>query len=381
MFLINGLQTPETMNKQSNKLDFSGQNIYAGFDVHKKDWRVTIMTDNLVLKTFSQPPKPEILHQHLVKNYPGATYYAAYEAGFCGYWIHNRLLALGINSMVVNPADIPTTHKEKVQKDDVRDSKKIARSLSAGELKPIYVPQPATLEDRCLVRTRATIVKDMTRNKNRVKQFLFFHGIEYPAIFQNTGTHWSKRFFQWLDGITMTQPSAQQSLSILVENTRQLRAQLSLVTKQITQLAKTEKYAEDVMLLTGISGMGRLTAMVLLTEIDTISRFKNNDQFCSFIGLVPTTHSSGEKHITGDLTPRGHSILRSAIMESAWVAVRHDPSLMVCYNRYCKRMEPNKAIIRIARKLLNRIMYVLKNKKPYVPRMEFNIRAINTSEP
>jgi len=46
---------------QSNKLDFKGQNIYVGFDVHLKSWTVTIMTEKLTLKTFSQSPKPEIL--------------------------------------------------------------------------------------------------------------------------------------------------------------------------------------------------------------------------------------------------------------------------------------------------------------------------------
>ncbi len=67
----------------------------------------------------------------------------------------------------------------------------------------------------------------------------------------------------------------------------------------------------------------------------------------------------GRNHITG------HSILRSAIIESAWVAARYDPALIKSYNELCRRMEPNKAIIRIARKLLNRIRYVLKEKKAY----------------
>src|SRR3990170_2104634 len=146
------------MQTQINELNFTGQNIYAGFDVHLKSWKVTIMTEKLLHKTFSQPPKPEILHQYLEKNFPGGTYHSAYEAGFCGYWIHNKLKSLGINSIVVNPADIPTTDKEKVQKEDARDSRKIARTLRSGDLKAIFVPSTKTLEDRCLMRTRATLV-------------------------------------------------------------------------------------------------------------------------------------------------------------------------------------------------------------------------------
>ena len=127
------------MQTQSNKIDFNGQNIYVGFDVHLKSWTVTVMTEKLTHKTFSQPPKPEVLYHYLLKNFPGAKFHSAYEAGFSGYWIHNKLTKFGINSMVVNPADIPTTGKELVMKDDTRDSIKIARSLRNGDLKPIYV--------------------------------------------------------------------------------------------------------------------------------------------------------------------------------------------------------------------------------------------------
>ncbi|MFR3425583.1 MAG: hypothetical protein ACLTSS_05150 [Phocaeicola coprocola] len=97
---------------QSNKLDFSGQNIYVGIDVHLKSWSVAILSEHSVLKRFSQSPEPEALHKYLVSNYPGANYFSVYEAGFCGFWIHERLTDLGITNIVVNPADVPTMSKE-----------------------------------------------------------------------------------------------------------------------------------------------------------------------------------------------------------------------------------------------------------------------------
>jgi transposase len=106
--------------------------------------------------------------------------------------------------------------------------------------------------------------------------------------------------------------------------------------------------------------------MIILTEFETITRFGNIDKLCGFIGLVPSTHSSGEKDKTGEITKRGHSVLRSALIESSWVAIRNDPTLFKCYNDYCKRMEPNEAIVRIAKKLLSRIKFVLKNEQPYI---------------
>ena len=168
------------MQTQSNKLDFSGQNIYVGFDVHLKNWKVTIMTDELTHKTFSQPPSPEALHQYLEKNFSGGIFHSAYEAGFCGYWIHHKLESLGVKSIVVNPADIPTTDKEKVQKEDKRDSRKIAKSLRSGDLSPIYVPSAKTLEDRSLVRTNRCWSKTLPDIKIGSSLFCIFMVLKYP---------------------------------------------------------------------------------------------------------------------------------------------------------------------------------------------------------
>ena len=354
------------MQTQRNKMDFKGQKIYVGFDVHLKNWLVTILTEKMTHKTFSQPGSPEALYNYLVKTFPGAEYYSAYEAGFCGYWIHDTLTQLGVHSIVVNPADIPTTGKEKVNKNDTRDSVKIARSLRNGDLKPIYVPSTTTLEDRGLVRTRAALVTDQTRCKNRIKSFLYFRGIELPEAFSNPNTHWSNRFNQWLDNIVLPDLSSKTTLNAYLDQNRHLRGAVLQTTKIIRGLSKTEPYKERQELLRSIPGISYLTAMTLLTELESIDRFASFDHFCSYVGLVPSTNSSGENDVIGGLTPRGHPVLRSAVIESAWVAARLDPALNKSFHEYCQRMDSNKAIIRIARKLLSRIRFVLKNKQPYI---------------
>ena len=67
------------------------------------------------------------------------------------------------------------------------------------------------------------------------------------------------------------------------------------------------------------------------------------------------------------MTFRGHETLKTLLIESFWTADRSDPALMMSYLSYMKRMEPNKAVVRIARKVLNRMYFVLKNKMEYVP--------------
>jgi len=353
------------MKTQVKKIDFTGQNIYAGFDVHKNSWKVTIMAEDILYKTFTQPPNPEVLFNYLKSNFPGGNYHSAYEAGFCGYWIHDKLTSFGIKSIVVNPADIPTTDKERVQKEDKRDSRKIARSLSSGTLIPIYTPTIQTLRDRSLLRTRAMLVKDLGRYKNRIKSFLFFYGISIDEEFAEPKKHWSRRFISWLESLAIDGGSGKEALQILISECKNLRSSILKVTREIRELSKTKTYQEQAILLKTIPGIGLLTAMTILTELESIDRFTNLDKLCGYIGLVPSTKSSGDKDKTGDITPRGHSVLRSAIIESSWIARKCDPALMKSYVIYCKRMDSSKAIVKIAKKLLNRIRFVLINKKPY----------------
>ena len=179
------------MQTQIKTLDYTGQNIYAGIDTHKKSWKVSIYTEELYHKTFDQPPRPEVLSHYLIKHFPNGTYYSVYEAGFCGFWIHDRLQSLGINSIVVNPADVPTTDKEKKQKTDRVDSNKLARQLRNGDLEAIYIHSRDILEDRSLIRMRGTLVKEITRYKNRIKADLSFFGIEIPEQYHKDQHYWS----------------------------------------------------------------------------------------------------------------------------------------------------------------------------------------------
>ena len=76
------------MQTQRKELNFEGQSVFVGLDVHLKSWTVSIFTEKLHHKTFSQPPKAEILSDYLKFNFPNASYFSTYEAGFCGFWAH-----------------------------------------------------------------------------------------------------------------------------------------------------------------------------------------------------------------------------------------------------------------------------------------------------
>ena len=353
------------MQRQVKQLDFSGQNIYVGLDTHRKQITVTILGEHCSHSTFSQPPDAKVLARYLRKNFPGANYFAAYEAGFSGYWLQESLQAEGVNCIVTNSADVPTKDKERKQKRDPVDSRKIARSLRNGDLDAIYVPSKKAQFDRSLLRSRDRLVSNLTRCKNRIKSIFNFYGISYPAEFSQLGTHWSKRFMQWLKQLDLGDQSVNASIGAFIEEAEYLRVLLLKITREVRSLSRTARYANKVKLLCSVPGIGNLTAMMLLTELDEIDRFKKLDAMCCYVGLIPTVASSDEKVRVGDITPRRNKILRKALVESSWVAIRKDPALMMKYNELCGRMKGNKAIIRIAKKLLNRIRYVLIHEQEY----------------
>ena len=105
--------------------------------------------------------------------------------------------------------------------------------------------------------------------------------------------------------------------------------------------------------------------MTLATEIMDMKRFKTLDNLASFVGLIPSIQSSDDKEINSGISPRRNKYLRTMMVEAAWTAVRVDPALTMKFNQLSKRMNRNKAIVRCAKILLNRIRYVWNSEKPY----------------
>jgi transposase len=347
----------------TKKIDFTSQDLFIGLDVHKKSWSVTILVNGTEHRTFTQPPDPDSLLNYLNRSFPGASYNSAYEAGFCGYAIHRRLNELGIKNIVINAADIPTSQKDRLQKRDPVDSRKIARSLEKGSLHGIHVFDREQKELRSLNRTRFYLMRDLRRSKTRIKSFLQYHGELIPPEFDNN--QWTLKFVSWLNQIKMQTISGQNALSNLLSSYEYHKSQLLTLSRQIRE--RIREYDKELYtLLKSISGIGPLTASALITELGDINRFSNIDQLGSYVGLIPRIQESGETSYTGGITFRCNTFLRTLLIESSWQAIRMDPALMQYYHAHLVNNKGHKVVIKVARKLLNRIRYVMKNRKPYV---------------
>lgn len=349
------------MGKNSTAVDFEGKHFFVGIDTARKKWSVTIRCEEMELKTFSMNPYPEELVRHLKRHYPGGTYRAVYEAGFGGFWAQRRLNELGCETIVVNPADVPTTDKDKDRKTDPIDSRKLARELSKGNLNAIYVPCEEAQNLRSLSRHLRRCVQSQTRVKNRIKALLNYNGVEYPSATKRL----SKGYANWLQELELDNGPGRQTMQYHVEELLEHRTRIAKIIRQIkTYCKKTGRY-HIIELLRSVPGVGLRTAITLYCEIIDINRFRKFDHLKSFVGLVPATKSTGGQERTRGITNRSNPFLRQMLIEAAWVAVRWDPGLLQYYSKTVTRMKAQQVIVRVAKKLLNRIRYVWKNEKPY----------------
>jgi transposase len=354
------------MQTKVNEKLFDGQAIYVGIDCHKKNWTVTILGEQYEHKTMSQNPDPDILVSYLRRNFPGADYHAVYEAGFNGFDPCRKLIQSGVDCAVIHPADVPTSNKEKIQKTDPTDSRKLARSLRSKEFEAIHIPESWLEADRALVRQRFRIMKDVTRIKSRIRSLLFQFNINIPDRFTSGQTrNWSKVYMNWLKELKVEHDSLKQSFNNYILIGELLRKELLSVNRQVRALSQSDYYKGNYNLLISIPGIGFLTAMTFLVQIGEIRRFERLDDLCNYIGLVPMMYGSGDKMHTGKMVNRGRKELKIMIIEASWDAVRMDPALMAKFNELTRRMNKNKAIIRIARKMVSRMRSVLMNQERY----------------
>lgn len=352
---------------QRKQISFKGQKIFIGIDVHKDSWRVAIAPEVGVVRGHSQKPSATELFDFLSKHYPDGEYHAVYESGFSGFSTYYSLVESGIDCIVIHAADVPTTQYDEAMKTDKVDAAKLVKSLKAGLLKGIYVHRKDDIDARSVVRIRRGIQKQPGGCKARVRHLLHSNGVVLPERFRSPGTHWSRVFIRWLQEDVRLLSSTRGPLDLLSEQVCAIRSTLLKADRRIRGLSQSERYKTGYDLLTSIPGIGVNVAMALLTEVGDFKRFRNEREFASYPGLVPTSHSSGAGTAHGEKTFRGNKTLGPLIVETSWVSICRDRGLGCAYVNCKKRMEPQEAIIRIARKPADIIFAVMKTGKEYEP--------------
>ena len=337
----------------------SGEDLFVGIDLHKDRWHVTIRTMDLELFSASIPGTWEALHRVLVR-YAGHRLAAVYEAGYFGFRLHDRLVDHGIPCLVTPPSLVPQEYGNRV-KTDRRDSRKLAHLLAKGMLKRVWVPSEEERYHRQVVRRRRQLVRDRVRTQGRIKAELRFHGIHL----EEPRGKWTQMYFASLRSINFGNRWMQESFNRLLEQYEFLSAQIDKQTKLLRELSETALYQKRVEILQSIPGIGLISAMELLLELQDVSRFRRAEQLAAYVGLTPSQYSSADKVRMGRITGIGKNTLRAILVEASWQLITKDQVMREKYDRIKIRSGGKRAIVAIARTLLLRMRRMLLDERAY----------------
>jgi transposase len=335
--------------------DYTNKIIYLGIDVHKKSYSVTAICEGEIVKSDRLKGQPDILLNYCKRFYPDSKIISAYEAGFCGFYLHRVLVKNGIENKVVHPASIEVGSRDRV-KTDKRDSLKIAIQLSVGRLKSIYIPSMDQEYKRLITRARNTLKKKRTRAACQIKSLLNLFGL----ISWNDDQKMSAKLLQKFL-LLECHPDLKFSLKILCKEWIEITSEI----REVDEYLKTQNSGDLFNIYMSLPGIGLTTARVLMNELGDMSQFSSEGDLFSYSGLTPSQYSSGEAKRLGHISHQGKSIFRKLLVQAAWVAIRNDESLADYHRKLADRVGSKRAIIAVARKLLGRARACIRDKILY----------------
>lgn len=242
---------------------------------------------------------------------------AAYEAGPTGFGLARALQGAGFGCTLAAPSKILRPSGDRV-KTDARDAVLLARLLRMDELVAVRVPSVAEEAARDLVRARDDARVELMAARHRLSKLLLRRGIVYEAGKEAwTGAHdaWLRRVRrEGLDGAGAGTLAAWDAAYDTVTMTLARRDRLD---KAIAAMAADSQFTPVTVRLGCLRGISTLTGFALAVEIGEWDRFTGRT-IASYLGLVPSEHSSGASRRQGAITKTGNTHARRLLIEAAW---------------------------------------------------------------
>jgi transposase len=267
---------------------------------------------------------------------------------------------------VVNPAQVPTAHGQRVRTNRL-DARKLAYQLRGGGLHGILVPSMIYRQLRELVTLRKMHMTESAKCKQRIKALFLRHGLPWPSA--KTDGAWNQALIQRLKEYP-SDPVLQFKLASLVEQLVCSRALALKAQQQLRQFVASEpELTESTQYAMSLPGIGWIVGTYAVARLGDWRELRTSDQTASFLGLVQTEDSTGEAATRGSITKAGDPVMRSLLIEAAWTAIRFDPELAAFYQRvrdtHAKDKGARIAIVAVARKLATRLHCVLHERRVY----------------
>jgi len=297
---------------------------FLGLDVHADTIAASVAEpDGEVRPLGIIPNRLESVRKMVAKLGPANQLKACYEAGPTGYVLYWQLTALGVPCEVVAPSLVPVKAGDKV-KTDRRDATKLARSYRSGDLTAVWVPDAAHEALRDLVRAREDAKQDQHRARHRLRKFLLRHGRRPP---EDVKKSWTQKYLTWIkEQVHFDQPALEATLLDYVHEVDHMAERIERLEKAIDvaiEKAPAEMRAV-IEALQALRGVAKITAVSIVAEVGSLSRFEKPRQLMGYSGLVSSEFSSGNRIRRGGITKTGNAHLRRVLVEAAW-AYQHRP--------------------------------------------------------
>jgi transposase len=252
-----------------------------------------------------------------------------YEAGYDGFWLARFLEQRGIECLVMEPASLQVNRKARRVKTDRIDVESILHTLIAwrrGErhvCSMVVIPSVAEEDLRRSHRERDRLIRERTAHINRIKGLLFGQGVR--GI--NVKAHYkSLKPAELVTGDGRPLPDRLgREIAREIERLAQVQAQIVEIERERdttpTPCEATERKRHQLMCL---KGLGPALSSTLTREV-YYRRFANRRQVASYIGIAPSPYDSGDGHRSQGISKAGNRLARVAMVEAAWLWVRHQP--------------------------------------------------------
>lgn len=295
----------------------------------------------------------------------------AYEASSVGYGLYDQLRAEGIECHILAPTKIKRSQKDRKDKTDAKDALRILQVLrnhvfAGDDLPTVWVPDLEMRDDRELVRARLEVGKKVSSLKAQIRSLLKRNGAKKEA---GVGKAWTLSFKNWLLDLACARRAglgagARVALFSLLQNLKFLEGEESRLEREIEALAEEGRYRASSRALLKLPGIGTLTAMVFLTEMGDLGRFRNRRKVGAYLGLIPSSFESGDKEDRkGHITREGPSRIRKVLNQSTWARIRLVEKVKESYEGLILRNPKKKkiAVVALMRRLAIEMWHVAKN--------------------
>jgi len=285
----------------------------------------------------------------------------------CGWrWISKQLLEAGMDVHIANPKKVRLIAESK-QKHDLGDARVLANLLHSGYFPEAHMVSDDTYALRLLLRERAFLVGLRRSAKNRLHGIATTQGLH---LIKGGNPLWKSGKKDIMSGQNMVLKEIHLLIEDLDRRIVPFDQELSL---------QVEKYPISSILMT-MPGVGTLTALTVIAEVENFSRFPSAKHLASFAGLVPRQRSSGNKVRFGSITHQGSRMLRTAMVETAMrIRKSNAPELYSFVERLSPICGAKKARVALGRKLLCIIWKMATTHTPYKKEAVLSSSSCNTN--